>query len=119
MLSDHQSLYQRFYEALQQFQQAVNRNSQDQATVQADFLQLQQFFQQKIASFSLDELAPEAATQVHAIQTEVNKQLRLLAIDVSFLRAARQTATAQKRRAQMNERLNLLRRYCEALIAAD
>lgn len=79
-------------------------------------IEIQQFFQQHILSVSLDELSAADAYQVHSYQVEINKQLRLLNIDLTFLKAARSPATVAQRQQQLSDRLNILVSYCDALL---
>lgn len=59
----------------------------------------------------------EVSSQVQAVSVEIDKQLRLLAIDALFLQTARQSTTLEHRRQQIGDRLTLLQRYCELLLA--
>jgi hypothetical protein len=78
--------------------------------------ELQQIFQGRILSLNLDELKPELEQRVRSIQVEINKQLRLLGMDMMFLQAARQPETLQQRQNQILERVYMLKRYCEMVI---
>jgi hypothetical protein len=49
--------------------------------------------------------------------TEIHKQMRLLTIDLRFLKASRQTATTETRRTQMSDHLGTLIHYCDAILA--
>lgn len=80
---------------------------------------LTQQFQQQILGLDLAELDEAIALRIQSIQTEISKQLRLLAMDTMFLKTARQPETNQQRRQQMGDRLDLLERYCEAILATD
>jgi hypothetical protein len=57
--------------------------------------------------------------KVQSYQTEINKQLRLLEIDLMFLRTARQAATTGQRWKMVSDRLQLLIIYCDALLSQD
>lgn len=82
----------------------------DGRRLQAQFLLTQQFFQHQI--LPLGELQPA----VQPVITEMNRSLRLLAMDVAFLQAARQSITAQQRQGQMIEKLDQLLGFCEAIM---
>jgi translation initiation factor IF-2 len=114
--------YQEFQQKLQQLSLQVGETPADQRELgsapQAVFQEIQQLFQQIIA-LDLEGLDPADVSKVQSYQTEINKQLRLLGMDVMFLRAARQSATAQQRQTQMGDRINLLVRYCDALLKTD
>lgn len=108
--------YLELQQALQQVQAIATRHTPDGDMLQSRFLKAQQFFQQGIVSLELQGLSPAVATQVQSYQTEINKQLRLLGMDVMFLKTARQSVTAQQRQAQLRDRIDLIIRYCETLL---
>ena len=61
-------------------------------------------------------LPPEIETnRSRAIAVEVHKQMRLLALDALFLRAAKQPQTVRDRVRQMGDRLAPLRQYLQWL----
>lgn len=102
--------YETFQSRLVQFQTQLAQSSLAGTALISTLSQLQQFFQSQI-------LAVEAVThREQSLQVEMNKQLRLLAIDVTFLQAAKQGATRQQRQQQIQERLTLLIQYCKALL---
>ncbi|MBW4484792.1 MAG: heterocyst frequency control protein PatD [Tildeniella torsiva UHER 1998/13D] len=84
----------------------------DGHALQAQFLLAQQHFQHQMLPLG-DDL-PSA----QPVLTEINRTLRLLAMDVAFLQAARQSTTAQQRQRQMVEKLGQLLNFCEALALA-
>ncbi|NJL46674.1 MAG: heterocyst frequency control protein PatD [Leptolyngbyaceae cyanobacterium SM2_5_2] len=81
--------------------------------LQEPFLLAQQHFQSQILP-----LGEESSPALQPILTEMNRTLRLLAMDVAFLQAARQPLKAQQRQQQMGERLQQLLGFCEALSQA-
>ncbi len=78
----------------------------DGGQLQAQFLLAQQHFQHQL----LPSTQP--------VLTEINRTLRLLAMDVAFLQAARQTTTTQQRQRQLGEKVQQLLGFCTALEAA-
>jgi len=90
--------------------QAIAARRLEVAEFEAVFLQVEQ----------IDSLADEdLELKVQSYQTEINKQLRLLKIDLMFLKSARQPATSEQRWNLMGDRLHLLMVYCEALLSQD
>lgn len=90
--------------------QAIAARRLDVAEFEAVFLQVEQ----------INSLADEdLELKVQSYQTEINKQLRLLKIDLMFLKSARQPATSEQRWNLMGDRLHLLMVYCEALLSQD
>lgn len=115
--------YQSRYQTLKQQVQVVERlaiaSQPDVAQVQAAFLQAQQWFQQAILD-DTEAAIPEAiAGEVQAYGVELNKQMRLLGIDVMFLQSSRQAQTQMQRQAQMRDRLQLLQTYCDRVLALE
>ena len=105
--------YDRLQQSLQRLQQAVETGDRD---LQLKFQEAQQLFQEQIASLDLESLDPKLALKVRSIQVEINKQMRLLATDLLFLKTARQAATASQRQQQIGDRVTLLLRYCAAVL---
>lgn len=116
----YQHIVQRFQSQLQQAQTQVAEADISAAAFQTEVRQIQEMFQTQIMPIDLTSDATEADeavhTQIQSIQTEVNKQLRLLETDAIFLQAARQPTTAQQRKQQIHNRLDLLLRYCDAIL---
>lgn len=112
----HRQPYQTFDQSLRRFGERVRQANPDTQTLQRIFLEIQQQFQQQIMSQNLEDLDSAVEHRVQSLQTEMTKQLRLLAMDVMFLQTARQPVTLQQRQAQMGDRLQLLQRYCEAIL---
>jgi hypothetical protein len=111
--------YHALQQAIQQLQTALAGDRPADSTLQPHYQTVQNLFQHQILSLSLDQLAPDEQTRMQSYQTEINKQLRLLRMDVTFLQAARQSATASQRQEQMNDRLSMLLRYCGAVLQLD
>jgi hypothetical protein len=79
---------------------------------QGQFLLAQQQFQQQVSPLG------EAYPNAQPLLTEMNRTLRLLAMDVAFLQAARQPSTAHQRQRQLLDKLEQLLGFCDALAAA-
>lgn len=112
----HQQPYQVFRRAIAQLLAIATRSQIDGVALRTEFLQAQQLFQTQLMGLSGDGLTPAADSLVRSYLTEINKQLRLLGVDVMYLQAARQSMTTQKRQAQMGDRLRTLLRYCDTLL---
>jgi hypothetical protein len=77
---------------------------------------VQRLFREQVSALALDELVGAIAQRSQAYQVEMDKQLRLLALDVMFLQAAKQAATVQQRLKVVGDRLTTLIGYCDALL---
>jgi len=86
---------------------------------QAPVTELQSFFQAELLTLAGDDLAPAVEQRLQSFQVEINKQLRLLGMDVLFLKSARQVTTIAQRRSQMGDRVQLLIQYCDALVGSE
>lgn len=60
-------------------------------------------------------LEASADPDLRPILTEINRSLRLLALDVAFWRSSRQTTTQRQRRQQIGARLAQLGQFLEML----
>jgi GH15 family glucan-1,4-alpha-glucosidase len=96
-------------QALETLARATNPSGRQ---LQEQFLVAQQHFQQQL--LPLAEPYPSA----QPVLTEINRTLRLLAMDVAFLQTARQSATTQQRQQQMLTKLGQLLNFCEAMAQA-
>ena len=111
----YQQFYQEFQQALELVQQTASATEVDTAQLQQSFRAAQQLFQQQILSLNLGDLAADEP-RVRSYQTEINKQLRLLEIDLKFLQAARQPETAASRQRQIQQRVQNLLGYCDGIL---
>lgn len=112
----HRQHYEEFKQSLEQFSRMLSQDAGNAAQLKSAVAELKHWFQTQIVSISLDDLTASMAHQVRSYQVEMDKQLRLLSMDVMFLQAARQAETSAQRQAQVYDRLNTLIRYCEALL---
>ena len=112
----HRQKYQQFQQASEQLAIAALAAKPDGAKLAIASEDLQKFFQGEVLSLSSDELDPSALPSVQSYQTEMHKQLRLLAADMMFVRASRQAATLEQRLSQVRARLQTLIGYCEILL---
>ena len=108
--------YQEFRQTLERLQVLTSQPEFDRSTLKADTLTVQKFFQDQVRSLNLEALDAIAEQRSHSFHVEINKQLRLLAIDVMFLQTAKQSATSQQRLEQVSDRVSTLIRYCDALL---
>ena len=69
---------------------------------------IQAFFQSKIVNTDI-----EVVPQHLSLQVEIDKQLKMLGVDLTMLQTSRNLATWQKRYQQASDRLELLQRYCQ------
>lgn len=111
----HQHAFQEFQQQLHQIQTLMADEEISPVNLRTSVLKIVQLFQQQICSLELN--GGDLAGEIQAIQTEINKQLRLLETDVIFLRAARHANTIQQRKQQACDRLTILQRYCDAVLA--
>jgi hypothetical protein len=75
-----------------------------------------EFFESTIFPQDLDSLPDPIAGKMRSYLTESHRLLRLLAIDLTFIAAARNPDTLQQRRQAYQEKLDLLLQYCQAVI---
>lgn len=81
------------------------------------WLNLSQIFQQQIISLTDENLEGETASSWLSLQTELQREFRLLKTDWLFWVSARQPATKTKRSKAIVERLQKLIAYCQILLS--
>ena len=108
--------YQEFSQALESLQQTATPANLDRIPLRQRFEQLQQLFHQQILGLDTDELDPADIARVQSYLTEIDKQMRLLGMDLTFLQAARQSATQEVRLVQIKSRIQTLIGYCQAVL---
>jgi hypothetical protein len=111
--------YRELRQAVESLSQAIAQDDYDCTQLKPSFLHLQTLFQTKIQPLELDALEPPMAHQIQSFNVEIDKQLRLLNMDVMFLQAAKQAATTEKRLNQVRDRLMLLIRYCNGVLGEE
>lgn len=115
------ALYQQFRQQLEALILKVQTTNPEGRSLQAAFLELQQFFQQhlqpQLQAIDLDGSTNKTVNLIQSVHTEINKQLRLLGTDVMFFQAARQPMKRQQRQSQMRDRLQTLQTYCDGILA--
>jgi hypothetical protein len=102
--------YQELATFLDEFRANVTAGKLNLQKLKQNVAQLQEFFVQQIAPLV------DANSREQSYKTEINKQLRLLEVDMMFLQGAKQLTTLQARLKTIEERLNTLIRYCQAII---
>jgi len=85
----------------------------DVSKLRLALVESQKFFGQQIAPL------PDTDAKERSYRTEISKQLRLLEIDVMFLRGARHSSTFDKRLNQTIERLGIIKQYCLAVVQIE
>ncbi|MBF2079270.1 MAG: heterocyst frequency control protein PatD [Synechococcales cyanobacterium T60_A2020_003] len=116
MALDDANLYAPFGRSLQDLRSQVVQAHPDIRNLQADFLTLQQYFQTTLLPTEYPNLADSAESKLVSYHAEISKELRLLGMDIMFLQSARQTMTIQQRQAQIRDRLDRLRDYCDRIV---
>ncbi|MEM6838621.1 MAG: heterocyst frequency control protein PatD [Cyanobacteria bacterium P01_C01_bin.120] len=104
-----------FITQLKGLQTMTQSSNIDGRSLQQHFLAVQQLYQTQILPLMMTS---SAAADFVSYQTEINRALRLLGLDVAFLQSAKQSVTQQKRQAQMLKRLNTLLEFCQGLKTA-
>ncbi|MBE9192846.1 heterocyst frequency control protein PatD [Gloeocapsopsis crepidinum LEGE 06123] len=117
MLSNfHYQSYQEFAAVLKQLQANANRAQPDVVKLHEVFQQAQRLFGQQIITLDSSDLEPSVASRVRSYHTEIDKQLKLLRMDMTFLQAARQPETIIARKEQICLRIQTLINYCNVLL---
>ncbi len=105
----HKKAYQEFLNLLEDFQRQLN--SSDKTIPQEIWYNLQQFFQQKLFPLTDDNLDQSIIQQWRSLQTEIQREFRLLNTDMLFLGASRQTKTKEVRLQSIRDRITRLVKF--------
>jgi len=97
---------------LETLQQEILSQRSPNPAIAKDWLRshstIQNFFQTEIVNTDLEVTPPNFSLQV-----EIDKQLKMLGVDLTMLQTARNPVTWQKRHQQASDRFVLLRKYCQ------
>ncbi len=105
----HKKAYQEFLNLLQEF--LYQLKSSDETITQRSWHDLQQFCQQKIFTLTSDDLDESIIQQWRSLQTEIQREFRLLNTDMSFFAASRQTKTKEIRLKSIRDRVTRLAQF--------
>lgn len=97
-------------------QSSVHPSSSDGDVLQGQVAQMGEYFREHLLELPHEGLEPGQWGMVQSLHTEVHRQIRLVATDVGFWRAARRTETVQQRLGQVGDRLETLRQYCDGML---
>ncbi|HEY9905887.1 MAG TPA: heterocyst frequency control protein PatD [Candidatus Sericytochromatia bacterium] len=114
--SSHRKPYQEFQQVLEQMLHSTAGIDFEKSVLRDKFQDLQQLFQSQITSLNADDLECENIFRWQSLQTEIYKQMRLLATDIMLFQASRSPATSLVRKDSISDRLKTLIQYCEALL---
>ena len=109
--NSHRQCYQEFKQALEELQETVSSGQSD-----LDWAGIQRFFQERVANLTAEGIDPSLVSRWQSVQTEIHKQMRLLAVDLTFFQASRQLSTREQRQKQIVSRLQTSIGYCEMLM---
>jgi hypothetical protein len=109
--NSHQSTYFLFRQQILGIKAAPERKMLKSAVQN-----LHQTFAAELKTLNLETLEPTLESRVRSLWVEIDKQLRLLSMDATFLQTARQPETIEARSRQIDERLDTLIQYCNILL---
>ena len=101
--------YQELATFLDEFRANVTAGELNAGELRPHLAKLQAFFSQQIVPLV------DANSREQSYKTEISKQLRLLEVDMMFLQGAKQLTTLQARLKTIEERIDTLIRYCQAI----
>ena len=112
MSQNYLNLIRDLQKRLEVLQKAIALQLDPAPAIAKDWLrshgEIQKFFQTNLVNTNL-EITPQNLS----LQVEIDKQLKMLGVDLTMLQTARSPATWQKRHQQACDRFILLNRYCE------
>lgn len=101
--------YQELATFLDEFRTNVTAGKLSAGELRPHLAKLQAFFSQQIVPLV------DANSREQSYKTEISKQLRLLEVDMMFLQGAKQLTTLQARLKTIEERIDTLIGYCQAI----
>ena len=101
--------YQELATFLDEFRTNVTAGKLNAGELRPQLAKLQAFFSQQIVPLV------DANSREQSYKTEISKQLRLLEVDMMFLQGAKQLTTSQARLKTIEERIDTLIGYCQAI----
>lgn len=115
----HKKAYQDFLFWLTQLENYLQNSDLPGKNVQYKeiWVNLNQIFQQQIILLTDENLKGETVSSWISLQTELQREFRLLSTDWLFWLSARQPATKTKRTEVIVERLQKLISYCQILLS--
>lgn len=112
----HLDRIEEFLQAIARLQKTAEpADNLEDASLERTFQEVQQISTSLILGGNGDDSNQALAPRIQSILTEIHRQMRLLQMDVMFLKASRQSATALTRQRIMSDRIKTLIGYCEAL----
>lgn len=114
----HKKAYQDFLTLLMQLETHCQNatTATEIARSEEIWASLSQFFQQQIIPLTDEDLSGEVASRWVSLQTEIQREFRLLNTDWLFWASARQPATKEARAKNILERLRKSIGYCRVLL---
>ena len=97
-------------------QEAIALHSEPAPAIAKDWLSIYQEIQKKFQSEIVNanvNINLELTAQNLSLQVEIDKQLKMLGMDLTMLQTSRSHTTWQKRHQQASDRQKLLERYCQ------
>lgn len=114
----HKKAYRDFLTLLNDLESHCQNSAEiaDNAEIAAIWSDLKQVFQERIIPLTDEKLDREVASRWISLQTEIQREFRLLNTDWLFWASARQQAIKQTRAKAVNERLRKLSEYCQLML---
>ena len=113
--STHQVITE-FQNSLKQLYTTLSSVPLDQPNLKQSFQQLKITFQTQIMGINASDFDPSVESKIQSYLTETHKQIRLLEMDLKFLQVSHQSTTLNTRLTQIQNRLDLLLSYGEAML---
>jgi hypothetical protein len=110
----HKKVYQDFLALLVRLENVFQQPEIAQSEI--IWHELSELFQQQIISLTDEDLEGEIANSWISLQTEIQREYRLLKSDRLFWLSARQTSTKEARAKVILERLRRLIGYCQMML---
>ncbi|AMW27885.1 MULTISPECIES: heterocyst frequency control protein PatD [Arthrospira] len=112
-------LTKEFHKAITEFRQSLERLQKTMVSDQSDVNQMTEAFGevQRVFESRIMQLGDsDSLAQLQSYITETHKQMRLLGLDLRFLKASRHSATTRERLASMRDRISIVIGYSTVVL---
>lgn len=108
--------YQNLLTSLEDLQHITTTPDFESTSVKKSFQKLQKIYEAEVLVLSKESLDMAIAPRWQAIQTEIHRAFKLMALDIMFLSSSKKAITSQSRLNNLSDRLSQLIGYCQILL---
>ncbi len=108
--------YQNLLISLEDLKHITTTPDFESTSVKKSFQKLKKIYEAEVLVLSKEALDMAIAPRWQAIQTEIHRAFKLMALDIIFLSSSKKAITSQSRLNNLSDRLSQLIGYCQILL---